>query len=55
MSPRTGRPKVDNPKVERIVTRITPEEKETVMSFCKEHNVSILDLIRKGMDAIKKK
>lgn len=55
MSPRTGRPKVDNPKVERIVTRITPEEKETVMSFCKEYDVSILDLIRKGMDAIKKK
>lgn len=54
VSPITGRPHAENPKSERLYIRITPDEKEKIMQFCKEFEVSILDLIRLGMDALKK-
>lgn len=54
MSPKAGRPFSENPKAERLYIRVTAEEKKRIMVFCDEHKVSALDLIRKGMDAIKK-
>ena len=54
MSPKAGRPFSDNPKAERLYIRVTAEEKKRIMDFCDEHKVSALDLIRKGMDTIKK-
>ena len=54
MSPKAGSPFSDDPKAERLYIRVTAEEKKRIMDFCDEHKVSALDLIRKGMDTIKK-
>lgn len=54
MSLRTGRPPSENPKNERLYIRVTPDEKVKIHQFCKEFEVSLLDLIRKGMEALKK-
>ncbi len=54
MSPKTGRPLSDNPKTERIYVRVTPEEKNEIMDFSKKHKITILDLIRKGIEAVRK-
>ena len=55
MSPKTGRPPSDNPKSERIYIRVTQEEKDEIMDFSKKHKITILDLIRKGIEAVKQK
>lgn len=54
MSPRTGRPHAENPMSERLHIRVTPNEKAEIQEFCKRFNVSMLELIRKGMEALKK-
>lgn len=54
MSPRTGRPHVNNPKNERLHIRVSPDEKAKIQEFCKKFNVTMLELIRKGMEAMKK-
>lgn len=53
MSPRTGRPKVDNPKNDRIYVRVTKEEKEEIMKFSSESKYTILELIRLGIEKVK--
>lgn len=53
MSPRTGRPKSDDPMNNRIYIRVTSHEKEEIMKFSSEHGVSLLDLIRKGIEVLK--
>ena len=55
MSPRTGRPLSDNPKSERIFVRVTPDEKHEIMEYSKQSGLSILDLIKLGIEAAKKK
>ncbi len=54
LSPRTGRPPAENPKSERLHIRVTPNEKAEIQEFCKKFEVSMLDLIRRGMEAMKK-
>ena len=54
MSPTQGRPRIDNPKTERLFIRVTPEEKERIQSFAKEHGCSLLELIKRGIEALKK-
>lgn len=53
MSPRTGRPKSDNPMNDRLYVRVTKEEKEEIMKFSSNSGYSILDLIRIGIEKIK--
>lgn len=53
MSPRTGRPKVENPMNDRIYVRVTREEKEKIMNFSSESGYSILELIRFGIEKLK--
>lgn len=53
MSPRTGRPKTDNPMNERLYIRVTKEEKEEITEFSKEHGYTLLELIRIGIDKVK--
>jgi hypothetical protein len=55
MSPKPGRPFSENPKSERLYIRVTETEKSEIMSFCKEHETTCLQLIHKGMDALKAK
>lgn len=53
MSPRTGRPKTDNPMNDRIYVRATKAEKEEIMKFSSESGHTILDLIRIGVEKVK--
>ena len=54
MAPSQGRPPIENPKSERIYIRVTPEEKETIQNFSKEHKIPILELIRLGIKSVNK-
>ncbi len=53
MSPRTGRPKSDNPMNERMFIRVTKEEKEEIMQFSKDSGYTLLELIRIGIERVK--
>ena len=53
MSPRTGRPKSDNPMNDRIYVRVTNEEKKEIMDFSSKNGYTILELIRIGIEKIK--
>ena len=53
MSPRTGRPKSDNPMNERMFIRVTKEEKEEIMQFSKDSGYTLLELIRIGIEGVK--
>lgn len=53
MSPRTGRPKVENPMSDRLYVRVTKEEKKEIMDFSASSGYSILEIIREGMKLIK--
>lgn len=55
MSPRTGRPHSENPKSESIHIRVTPDEKREIVDACEENGVTVLGLIKAGMNAIKAK
>lgn len=54
MSP-IGRPHSENPKTERLHIRVTPEEKEEIMTFSKESGLTPLELLKKGIEAVKRK
>lgn len=49
-----GRPRIDNPKTERLFIRVTPQEKEEIHFFAKRTGYTLLELIYKGIDAVKK-
>ena len=53
MSPRTGRPKLDNPMNERLYVRVSKQEKDEIMKFSSESGYSILELIRAGIEKLK--
>lgn len=53
MSPRTGRPKSENPMNDRIYVRVTKNEKKEIMDFSSESGYSILELIRIGIEKIR--
>lgn len=53
MSPRTGRPKFDNPMNERLYVRVSKQEKDEIMKFSSESGYSILELIRAGIEKLK--
>lgn len=54
MTPSQGRPKIDNPKTERLFIRVTPQEKEEIHAFARETGNTLLDLIYKGIESVKK-
>lgn len=54
MAPSQGRPKSENPKTERLFIRVTPKEKAEIQDFTRKSGLSLLELIRKGMKAVKK-
>lgn len=53
MSPRTGRPKTDNPMSERLHIRVSPQEKDEIMKFSSENGYTLLELIRLGIEKVK--
>ena len=54
MSPKTGRPPIDNPKSERLFIRVTPAEKKEIQEFVKNSKYGLLDLIKIGIETVKK-
>ena len=55
MSPRAGRPKSANPKNDRLYIRVSGSEKKEISDFTKEHDISLLELIRLGMKKVLEK
>ena len=55
MAPTLGRPPIDNPKSERLYIRVTPDEKAEMQAITKETGLTLLDLIRAGIQAVTKK
>lgn len=53
MSPKTGRPKIDNPKTSRLEIRVTPDEKAEIQGFSEENGYSLLSLLKMGIDSVK--
>ena len=52
MSPRTGRPKAENPKSTDIKVRIDDETSTRLDEYCKAHNVTRAEAIRRGIDLL---
>lgn len=49
MSPRTGRPKSDNPKSNPIHVRLDEESKDILEKYCEQENVPKTEGIRRGI------
>ena len=49
MSPRTGRPKIENPKSDRITVRLDSENVSTLEKYCAQENVEKAEAIRRGI------
>lgn len=49
MSPRTGRPKSDNPKDINVKVRFDKNEHEELLKYCEKHNISRTEAIRQGI------
>lgn len=54
MSPRTGRPKVDNPINIRTSVRLDKETDDKLNEYCKQNNISKGEAIRKGIHLLLK-
>lgn len=52
MSPRTGRPKSDNPKSFEIKARIDAATAKRLMEYCKAHNKTRTEVLREGLELI---
>lgn len=52
LSPRTGRPKIDNPKLIEVKARIDDKTYELLMKYCKENHKTKSDVVREGIELI---
>ena len=53
MSPRTGRPKIDNPKSERITVRLDDESSKILNEYCKQKSIERAEAVRIGISKLK--
>ena len=49
MSPRTGRPKSENPKNIDVKVRFDQETHEKLLAYCEKHNISRTEALRQGV------
>lgn len=49
MSPRTGRPKSENPKDIDVKVRFDKELHSELLKYCKDHNITRTEAIRQGV------
>lgn len=49
MSPRTGRPKAENPKDVDVKVRFDKETHEKLLQYCQAHNITRTEAIRQGI------
>lgn len=52
MSPKTGRPKSDNPKSNDIKVRLDDATHNKLLSYCNEHQITKAEAIRQGIDLV---
>lgn len=53
MSPRTGRPKIDNPMNERITVRLDKDSSKILSKYCEQERVEKAEAIRRGISKLK--
>lgn len=53
MSPTKGRPKLNNPKNDRIYIRATKEEKKEIMDFSDKSGYTLLELLKIGIEKVR--
>ena len=53
MSPRTGRPKSDNPKADRITIRLDNEHAQIIQDYCEQEKVEKAEAIRRGIQKLR--
>ena len=49
LSPRTGRPKLDNPKSIDIKVRLDEITNNKLLDYCKKHNLTRAEVMRMGL------
>jgi len=49
LSPRTGRPKVENPKDVDIKVRLDAETNKKLLTYCKQHSLTRAEVMRNGL------
>ena len=52
MSPRTGRPRLENPNSIKLSTRINAELNKKLEEYCENNNVSKGEVIRQGIEKV---
>lgn len=52
MSPRTGRPKAENPLTIEIKARIDVETNKKLVKYCKDNGVTRTEVVRKGIEKV---
>lgn len=53
LSPRTGRPKSENPKENRITVRLDNEHSQILRDYCEQEKVEKAEAIRRGIQKLK--
>jgi len=53
VSPRTGRPKIENPKSNRITVRLDNDCSEILQNYCEQEKVDKAEAIRRGINKLK--
>lgn len=49
MSPRTGRPKAENPKKNDVKVRLDDETSKRLDDYCEKHTITRAEAIRRGI------
>lgn len=52
MSPKTGRPKENNPNAINLTVRINKELSQKLTIYCEEKNVTKGEMVRKGLEFV---
>lgn len=52
MSPKTGRPKADNPKEIRFSIRLDVDTHKRLEKYCNNHNITKGEAVRQGIDML---
>ncbi|MFI3255457.1 MAG: CopG family transcriptional regulator [Eubacteriales bacterium] len=55
MSPRTGRPKAEEPKNTEAKTKIDEKTNEKLKAYCESHNISRSEAVRNGIHLLLEK
>lgn len=55
MSPRTGRPKAENPLTIEVKARIDLETNEKLVKYCQDNNKTRTDVVREGIKLVVEK